>query len=969
VTRGAFVVQPAMEGLARIPLLPALRHESSPVLDPLLIEGMFLASRQAGAAALAEHHGDSNRLAATVRGYEIRARFRPTPHGVFAGVAPTHFAHGPASLHLGGRHRARSNPSAGWLAGVCVHALDDPDVLPLLTLTANNLVTRRGRRMEHEQQATPGGTGTARIAVRATDATVAIMRVCEAGATLRQIGAEVAQRWPTVPEAVLHSTVLGLVRGGFLLTDLLPADVNDDALGHLLLRLPGTSPLRDALARLRLLLVDADRYPPGDPDRLRALRSARELADEIYLHERPLAVDVLTDTDLVLPSVLADDAAAAAGVLWSVGWGRSPLKGYHDRFLNRYGPHRFVPLLEVTDPAIGLGLDADDPDLDAGTPPSGHTAVLAALLAQATTHGRTEVVLDAATVAVLAGDRTRNAPPRTAEIYVRVLAATQRDLAAGNLHLAVCPRGGSQDAGSTSGRFAALLPGTPHAPDAHPPALVAELVVCPRTAEAAGLAPQTGFAPWRIPIGVPVRDGDLGLGDLLLASNGHQLILWSAGHDQQVVPVLYSRIAPRLLPPLARFLALLGHAGVRPWHSWSWGPLGDGPFQPRVRYGRTVLAPARWTLPATLTAAAKDRATWEVALETWRASVAPAPPDIVVTEDDDRRIPLDLRRPDDRELLRRYARRGLAAVTEQPGGPDAVQAVISGPTGQHVLEVVVPLARNAGVPAPVRPATGPPRPIGSGLHLPGGEWLSLAIRGPAPCHDELLSDLATVVDGLAEHWDRWFWLRYATPEHGPHLRVRFHGHPAALGGHVLPMISSWCSDMIRKRLSGGFTVEPYDQEVERYGGPDAISAAEQTFATDSHLALTALAATADPDQRLVMVALSAAAIATTIADGDRAALRGHHVDRAARKRLAVLRPQARAALRAGGDSAVILSPAHHAWRARDDALAAYRDALKPRQRPSCASALIHMHANRLLGGTVAEPLARALAVDLVALPS
>lgn len=913
-------------------------------------------------------HPVDERLAMTLRGYEIRARLRPTPHAVFAGVAPAVFSREAASLRLGGGHRARSNPSAVWLAAVCAQLLEDPDVLSLRTFTASNLITRRGRRLEHEQQAAPGGTGSHRVTVRATDAVMLILRTCRAGATIDQVVTEMVRRWPTVPESVVRATVLGLVRSGFLLSDLLPGDISDDPLGHLLGSLPAANPVREKLASLRRLLADADRYRPGDPSRLAALTAARDLADEISLQERALTVDVVADAQLVLPTALADQAAHAAGLLWRIGWGYGPLIGYHDRFLDRYGPHRFVPLLEATDPAIGLGLDTDVSDTDAAPWPPGRTAVLAAVLAQGTAHGGTEVVLDAGTIAALAGDQTAEPPPRTAEIHVRVLAATQQDLAAGRLHLAVCPGGGSQEAGSSQGRFTSLLPGT-LSELGEPSMLVAELVVRPRAAEGAALAPQTGFTSWRIPVGVPVQDGDLVLDDLLLISNGDRLIVWSASRDRQVVPVLYSRLAPRLLPPLARFLQLLGHTGCRPWRGWSWGPLANLPFQPRVRYERTVLSPARWLLPPALTGAVHDCTAWNGALHEWWTTAIPPPPDIVVTEDADRRLPLDLRRPDDRELLRRYVRRGVLAVAEQPGGPDAVQAVLPGPTGDHVLELVVPLARRTTVTRPARRAAAPVRTAGMGLHLPGGPWLSLAVLGPSHCHDQILSELAAVAGGLTEHFDTWFWLRYADTTHGPHIRARFHGHPAALGGHLLPALSAWCSEMIRQRLSGGFTVEPYDQEIERYGGPDAIHAAEDVFAADSHLVLKALAATTDPDQRLVIAALSAATIARTVADGDPTALHGRHLDRATRQRMLTLRLQVRSTRSQNGTNSSIPSLTDPAWIARQDALTSYRNTLKPAHRPSCASALIHMHANRLLGGVDTERMARALAADLLARPA
>ncbi|MGH3694953.1 MAG: thiopeptide-type bacteriocin biosynthesis protein [Pseudonocardiaceae bacterium] len=593
--------------------------------------------------------------------------------------------------------------------------------------------------------------------------------------------------------------------------------------------------------------------------------------------------------------------------------------------------------------------------------PDRRTRVLASLIGRATANGGVEVVLDDADITELAERQPDLSPPRTAEICVRVIAATPEDLAAGRLQLAVCP-GGSPDAGTALGRFTGLLHVAGQ--DRDDAGLVAEILARPRVSEGMTLAPPTGLAPQRIPVGVPAEPGDVLLDDLLLASDGRRLILWSSSQDRQVIPVLYSRLMSRLLPPLARFLQLVGRTGCRPLHGWSWEPAGGGPFTPRVRYRRTILAPARWVLPPTLTRAAHDRAAWPDVLERWRAETVPALPNIIVVDDGDRCLPLDVDQAEDRELLRRYAGRGVTAVTEPPGGPDAIQAVLPGSAGRHLLELVVPLARQETVPPPVRPAA--VRARDTGLYLPGGRWLSLAIRTPA-C-ELLLPGLAALADDLAEHYDTWFWLRYHTPEHGPHIRARFRGEPATLGSRVLPALSAWCQEMIRQRLSGGFTVEPYDQEIERYGGPAAIGAAEHVFAADSSLALAILASVSDNDQRLIIATLSAAAIARAMTDAYRAALDGRHVDRTARRHMMDLRPQVRATrgqVIAGPDLGAI----RPAWNARHDALASYRELLDPARQADCTSSLIHMHLNRLLGDMRSERMVRALAADLLSTPS
>lgn len=124
----------------------------------------------------------------------------------------------------------------------------------------------------------------------------------------------------------------------------------------------------------------------------------------------------------------------------------------------------------------------------------------------------------------------------------------------------------------------------------------------------------------------------------------------------------------------------------------------------------------------------------------------------------------------------------------------------------------------------------------------------------------------------------------------------------------------------------------------------------------------------DHDQRLIIAALSAAAVARPMTDAYRAALDGRHVERAARRHMLDLRPQVRAArgqVTVGPDLGGIRS----AWSARHGALVTYRELLDPARRADCASSLIHMHLNRLLGNMRSERMVRALAADLLATPS
>lgn len=930
---------PQSGAMARIPLRPATGIGPSGLLD----EGVFLASRSAAQAPR-----EDSRAAATLRAYDIRSRWRSTPHGVFSGVAPAYFGNVPEALRLHGQHRAVTSPRPHWLAAVTDRLLDHPRVLIGLRLSRNNLVRRRGDRLEIEH---PGPEGTVqKTSVRATTVSLGLLDACASPVLAKDLLTELVAQHPRATERTAEGALRHMVRGGLLLSDLLPEDPLDDALGHLLERLPPDTPLYPDLDRLRTLLRQADNHCPGQADRLRLLREARDAADEIHRVERPFASNTIANATIALPERLAHDVARAADLLWRVGRLPAPAASYHQRFLDRYGAHRMVPLTEAIDPATGIGPPEEEAAAEDLSPT--RTASLSQLLGTAVAHGHIEVVLDESLLESLFHDDTGQ-PPRTAEVHVRVLRAPD-----GDLSLAICPEGGSQDVGAASGRFVRQLPQLAPEPQRHNDGpLIAEIVCRARTDKAGGLATETGYTPYRIPVGIPERPGDIALDGLLLASNGNHLVLYH--HDRQVIPVLFSRLAPDLLPTTARVLQLLGHADERPWHPWSWGAAGYAPFTPRVRHRRVILSPARWRLPTDLIQRAKSHETWEEALSTWKAATMPTPPRTVHIEEGDRHLPVDLDHPTDRELLRRGVNRGVTTVTEPLGAPDNDPAVLPGPHGLHLVDLTVGLTRRSPGKVSRRAPRAAARPQRGDSFLPGGPWLSASIPAPFDHHGAILRQLPALLDAHQDVVEHWFFLRYQSQHLGQHLRIRFHGAPTTIAGTLLPALSGWSDALRDQQLAGAMILEPYERETERYGGPKAIAAAEAVFAADSAYVLPAMAALPEADDRLLLAAESAAEIARRTTE-PRTALRGRSLTASARRRRDTVRP--RLASRPPG----FTTPLTRLWNARTRALHRYLEALIPEATALCASDLIHMHCNRLLGPhQEAEAVARSLASDLV----
>src|SRR5262249_36695872 len=130
--------------------------------------------------------------------------------------------------------------------------------------------------------------------------------------------------------------------------------------------------------------------------------------------------------------------------------------------------------------------------------------------------------------------------------------------------------------------------------------------------------------------------------------------------------------------------------------------------------------------------------------------------------------------------------RGAVNVLEQFPAPERLAA--RGPAGADANETVRPPVRQgrAGGRGPDaaagRAPQGPPRVAA------GREWLVGKGQPGLATADDVLHDVVgpLVADVVPRAAERWFFIRCADPDW--HLRLRFHGAPAALRGDVEPAL-------------------------------------------------------------------------------------------------------------------------------------------------------------------------------------
>ncbi|MFI8929110.1 lantibiotic dehydratase [Streptomyces sp. NPDC053474] len=931
--------------------------------------------------------------------YRLRREGRATPFGLMAGVAEAEFAPS-ASVTWGADHRKAVQPDTGWLLDVVKRLEQQPDTLAHARVVRNDLCYLRGDRLvlpfvPARGGREPGGTGNAKeVSIRYTEPVRLVWESTQVPLPYGEVSGKIAAQYPDVPRETTAKLLCALVAHEMLLTDVRPPMDCADPLGYVLERLSRRDGAprqeQDPAAPLFAVqrgLADFAAAPLGEgaPLWTAVTRQMRSLHDA----EQLVQVDLGIDVDVRLPRAVATEVEQAAHGLWrcaAPGASRGHLRQFHTDFVERYGTEQMVPLKEVLDPDLGLGAPAgylipvsDRLPAPADTAPAPRDRLLQGLAQEALRTGTREVVLDEALIDELA-DGEGQGPPASFELLAHLLADSVTALDEGDFRCVVV--GASQLAGSFSGRFASLLPRASQqftdilreVPPGGDATLTGQLKFPTFRSRGGNVTRVPQWLERTLAVGVFADPSDrnvLRLDDLALAADLDRLFVVSLRDGRRITPGIPCMVASEWnMPNAARLLHELGTYDARvPF--WNWGQAKSLAYLPRIRYGRTVLASARWHVKYTeLTRPTPDFATWQTRFLRWKDRWGV--PDRVLAGVADNRMPLDLSEPAHQELLRQQLRRHEDTVVEEtPAGGEfgvgwLADRSTSAPTAGRTHEIAFTLtSREAPPRGPEAPVRGMDSTHGRTAYLPGEEWFYAKVYSSTDRQDELIAhQLPRLVEALPESVDRWFFVRYRDPD--PHLRIRLHTRRADGAAPLLAAVCAWGRDLRRAGLSGRLVLDTYEPETRRYGGPDVMAAAEHAFCADSRAVMEQLAATlgtSDADRSLLAAANYADLVrrllgaeegeSWIIANIDRTAHHSAFTERRDRAMALIDPTSGWSALRALGHGDAVLA----SWDRRGEDLRGYGDALR---RSSAAGrlttslngvvhSLLHMHHNRLAG--------------------
>lgn len=801
--------------------------------------------------------------------YAVRLTSRATPFGLFAGCTVGRVGEA-TRLRLDGSLRRHSRLDMDYLVWLAHELNQDRALRRSFRYFPSSSLYRAAGRLRYAESRLDGRIISYHlVAVEPNEFLDAALARAEHGASFEEIAAAVVASDPDgeIGAEDAESFVDELIDSQLLVSDLWPAITGPEAVHTMiegLARIDHAGAAVLGAVHQELRTIDAQGFGHA-PERYRDVARKLEEAlpkrdDNRYLYH----VDLFKDGQVVLGRAVMDEIAHGIELLCRLSGTTvtDPLEAFRDQFIERYGEGRLVPLVEVLDDEVGIGLPSVGTGSNASPLLAGLSFPAGREVLKIPWARREEFLLEKLTAALAARSPTieitedelapferepRNPLPDGLQAMVSLAAASEEAIAAGDFRVRV--RGFFGPSGARiAGRFChgdrelmqGVLDHLRAEESLDPDVVFAEVVHLP-TGRVGNISSRPLLRAYEIPFlgvsGAP-REQQIPIDDLFVTMAGGEVRLISKRLGKRVTPRLTSahNFAFDGLA-LYQFLGMLQDQGVLRGLIWSWGVLARLPFLPRLCSGRLVLSPAHWRIAAGELAEAGTRRGADRYLATRRWREQRGIPRQVLLDDGDNELFIDFENVLSLDSFFAHLRKfGEAMLNDLWPAPSELP--VTGPEGRFVSEFVVPFERRRE-PTRRRAAPMPVEDVERVL-TPASQWLYLKIYTGAATADLLLRDVvAPLVERAIETGaaDRWFFLRYADPHW--HLRVRFGGDAQRLQA-LVGEIGERLEPELRDGRIWRWQLDTYEREIERYGGPAGIELAERIFHVDSEAVLAAL---------------------------------------------------------------------------------------------------------------------------------
>ncbi len=686
------------------------------------------------------------------------------------------------------------------------------------------------------------------ISVRRTAVLEIVKALCKEYTPYTKLVEEVQKRYQDVDKQVIERYLSDLIQKQILISNLRPTISEKEPFKRLVTQLEKIDASSAVtLKKIESMCGEYEKTAIGEG----CIQYEAIICEMKKLHESKYYLQVDTniyDAEMVLPNLikrqieqLAQDLVMLSSISQKQ---KEPLNWYRDKFVEKYGVNRLVPLTEMLDTSIGIGapigyqIPTNDFYESSGSSLEIDKAVRNYFLREYENaiQNHTAIKIDMEELGEHLHLPEQMEEPASFELYIKVREEN------GKIRLFMSDSGGAAAAGKTFGRFAIknrefskLLPEL----NEQEKAVRGNLQTC-----------EISYLPARLRNGNVMRcpsgrdkvlsayvggnndKEELCLEHILIGVDNGRFYAVDVRTGERLVFGMNNMYNLLLQPNIYRFLLEIANDGEANCFDLPWKYI----FQymkhiPQIELGDIVLASEQWfvsTSDLRLFNKVISYEAFQKAFEQYQRDNN-LPRELYLVEEDNR-ISLNLNNAVSLHILfdELKKKKGNSVLLERKEAGEEPSFGAS----RFATEIVVPVFRNTV--SPTYHSTTVLQALERKAHiaLPYDNWLYFKLYCKHERETELIAlELKQFAEKLKiEKGIEHFFMRYIDTK--PHIRLRFYGNPQALY-EATPDMMNWISDLEEKNIIGEMSIHQYEREVERYGGRNLIVDAEAVFRADS----------------------------------------------------------------------------------------------------------------------------------------
>lgn len=829
--------------------------------------------------SLNSEKNQNEKLKLSVMKYLSRISGRATPYGLLAGFCFGSIGNKTMLKFDSLDIRLHIKPDMGWFMRVATELESYPSIIRRLFITSNPLAEIRGGVIviPNDPASKEFSNSDTWIHMARNEVVGSILLAAKDGIIFDELVNTIKKKYGITDEHSI-SLIREMLENGMLFSNFLSGCQNPYKWSkNKLQRLGGINFIKGkALLDIlnNLLVYDGKRFTDSNVmDFIRWYTKIKSMVEgEINIKEKNI---VHIDSEYLLPGLsinesVANAVAKATSVYMQLSYKFQKydyLKDYRLRFLEKYGRDVMVTFPELISGMKGLGIPTIREDIEKET---GKDQIeLTRLAVSALSQKRIEVEITDEMLSNWKQDSETAILPISVCAFASIVAESQSEVDKGNFDVMLGEVQGYYGALDGIGRFMYAMEDPKGfaakvrkmEAEVSENSVIAEIVAIPKKQRLLNVLNE--ILPYDYAVtymfnteegtkNIPLAEIEIGVedGKFFTGWRGKKLILRKS-----------NMLNPRYLPFPVRMLLRLSNDGYV--HHWVDNTVIATGFVPSLRYGNAILSPAKWAFMAGKDVQINNFDTFYESFSHYAERMLL--PKYIYIGMSDNKLLIDRSLLDSVMLLYEISKTDarLDKFTILYDGTKSVNSTPLNISGyKYVNEVVIPLVLDyrSSVSKYKTPILGSKSSINHSerVKIPFDGWVYSNLymdRISAPRFvSNVLPEFIQKLRGL-KGFEKWFFIMYSNPDF--HIRLRIAGNTEFLLEKLLPLLIDWTKSLIESNAISRVTLETYEREIERYGGPKAIDFFEDLFYVDSEIAMGILYASMNGVIETSMVALAA----------------------------------------------------------------------------------------------------------------